>query len=507
MPLPANNTPWPPKEWQPILNELSTWEAWWSGDPAKLWRAYHNHATGADKTVRSGGFVNAMRRFFWGRTTSGTPNRPTRGDLHIPIASDICATSADLLYSSPPTITAENQHGQDTLTRYAENGLFDSLLTGAETGAALGGRYHRVTLDPTVSAHPFLSTVDADSALPEFTWGHLTAVTFWTIVHRDGGTIWRHLERHETINGLGVTYHGLYEGTATSLGMLRPLTEQPATTPLASLVDAESKLATPLTPGLNVAYIPNVTPNRRWRTHQHARHLGRSDLDGLEPLMDALDETYTAWMRDIRLGKARIFADRNMLEATTGHATFDLDQEVFTPLEGLSGSMRDALPIQPQQFTIRVNEHQQTALELTRQIINAARYSQATFGGHDGDTDVTATEVRARQQKTETTRQRKIRLEKPALTTLLQKMLTVDPHYAGTPNVTVQFPELVQKTLDGMAGTVQALRSAQLLSTRTGVEMAHPDWDATQVSKEVQAILREAPLGSPDDWKLDTESE
>ena len=99
MPLPTGNTTWPPATHATIFSDMQTWEAWWSGDTMKLWNLYHGKA--AANTTQTRGLLGFASRFFWGRkTTSG--NMPSRSDLHIPIASDICATSADLLYATPP---------------------------------------------------------------------------------------------------------------------------------------------------------------------------------------------------------------------------------------------------------------------------------------------------------------------------------------------------------------------------------------------------------------------
>lgn len=512
MPLPAPNQPWPPKEWKPVIDGITRWDAWWTGDTSKLWDAYHRSEPAPTPFRR--GIRGMADRMFWGRRTSATPNRPSRGDLHVPMASDLCATSADLLYSTPPTIRGVPTKTMQRIEQYVDDGLWEQFLTGAEKGAALTGRYHRITFDPTLTPMPFISTVDADSALPEFRWGRLTAVTFWTVVSINGNQYRRHVERHELdAHGMGVTLHGLYEGTLDNLGRLVPLTEDPSTAPLAQVIREDHTLTSGTSLGLDVVYIPNITPNRGWRTDPKGKDLGRSDLDGIEPLMDALDEVYSSWMRDIRLGKARVFADRSLLltDAAPGiqAPAFDLDQELFAPLEGLPGSLKDGgLPIQPQQFNIRVTEHEQTARALVDRIIRGARYSAATFGDDTGDTDVTATEVLARQAATNTTRDRKIRLEKPAVQRLLVKLLHTDALVFNTPGLdpeglSVDFAPLVQQTTQGNAQTASTLRGAGLASLTVGVQMVHPDWDETSVKKEVEAILKEKPLTDPNQWDAD----
>ena len=130
MPLPDHNTPWPPAGYQVLLDDMKTWEAWWIGDPQRLWNLYRSDSDVQVRHRRNlSGFVG---RFFWGRNRGTASNGgPSRGDLHIPIASDICATSADLLYSTPPRITAINETTSDQIERYKDDGLLEALITGA----------------------------------------------------------------------------------------------------------------------------------------------------------------------------------------------------------------------------------------------------------------------------------------------------------------------------------------------------------------------------------------
>src|SRR5690606_13784072 len=137
---------------------------------------------------------------------------------------------------------------------------------------------------------------DADAAVPEWRWKRLAAVTFWSILEQDGQRVVRHLERHER----GRIVHQLYEGSADDLGRPIPLSEHPATEWAADVVNADSAIETG-TQRLTAAYVPNVRPSRAWRGVPQLAPLGRSDFDGIEGLLDALDETYTSWMRDVRL--------------------------------------------------------------------------------------------------------------------------------------------------------------------------------------------------------------
>lgn len=503
MPLPQNGLAWPPKSLTSITPTLAEWDAWYSGDPEALTTAYQGTTTRVRPSQRAGGVVGAVARFWWGRPSVDLTAR--RDQLHVPIAADLCQASADLLYAEPPTftVTAAAEKGastptQDRIAAFVEDGLHTVLAAGAEVGAALGGRYHRVTWDrQVVPDRPFLTTVHADAAWPEFRWDRLVAVTFWHVVATDASRVVRHLERHELDGaGNGLILHGLYEGTTDNLGRAVPLTEHSSTAGLATQVSADGALTEGRTPGLCVEYIPNQTPQRRWRNDPVGRSLGRSDLDGIEPLMDALDETYSSWMRDIRLGKGRILVPDTILDsAGPGQgASFDMDRDVFVGLPNVLPS-RDApgLPITAQQFAIRVDEHQRTCQQLTEDILRSAGYSAQTFGEGPEGGAITATEVTSRERRSFMTRDRKIRLEGPAVGRLVEKLLSVDVAVFGTKGVaperpTVAFGDSVQDSPLALAQTAEALERAKAASTRTKVALLHADWTSEQVDEEVAAI-------------------
>lgn len=501
MPLPQKDIAWPPAQLDIILPKLSEWSAWWAGDTDALRTAYQG-ATGAPRTRPSqhaGGIVGATARMFWGRPQADLRN--PRHQLHVPIASDLCQGSADLLFAEQPQITTADEKdttGQARLEDLLDDHAWQTLAEGAEVGAALGGVYHRITVDSDLSPAPFITTVHADAAWPEFRYGRLVAVTFWHVVGQNGQTVLRHLERHELdTQGDGVVMHALYQGTTGRLGSPIPLDEHPATAGIK--VDAEQiATAFPRTPGLAAVYVPNQRPNRSWRTHPLGHNLGRSDIDGVEGLMDALDETYTSWMRDIRLGRARIFVAESALD-DHGHgkgSSFDADREVFSTLNMLPSREASGMPIEAQQFKIRYEEHARTADELAARILQTAGYSAQTFGeGADGRA-VTATEVRQKERRSFLTRDRKVRIYRPTLATLVGKLATVDRFInpvKGAPvgPLKVEFPDGVVESSLQLATTGQMLRAAEAASTKTLVQMVHPEWDSEQVDAEVALIQAE----------------
>lgn len=495
MPLPASDTPWPPTELAKPLAEVALNAAWYSGDRRTLAAAYGRQSSDDRRP--------SERRWFWGRQ-----NAPALGQrdhrLHIPLAADIATTSADLLFSEPPTFEIADEAGTATQDRLdvilEDGGIANRLLEAAEVAAALGGVYLKADWDLEVARQPLLGVVHADAAVPEFRWGRLVAVTFWREVRNDGRRVWRHLERHEVLGQVGMIEHGLYEGTTSRLGSPVPLTEDPSTAGLVDgLVDGTRRLT-----GLNqltADYIPNMRPNR---THRGS-DLGRSDYQGTLDLHDALDETWTSWMRDLRLGRARLVIPEGFLQAQgKGHgAAFDADREVYAALSMPPSAGGGADSITSSQFAIRVEEHARTAQELVARTIATAGYSAQTFG-LAGDVAITATEVDARQEKSKTTRGKKTRYWKPALARMGEVLLQLDVAIGtAPPGVTpgrpqVTFTDFGSPQPRAEAETFDLLRRAQSVSTQTLVARLHPEWDQVQVAEEVGRIQAENGTAVPD---------
>lgn len=510
MALPPPNSEWPPKPFDVALDQIRVHDAWYVGDASALHKAYvaGERARRERPSQHAGGAVGAVSRFFWGRPM---PAHQQRTRLHVPVAADIATTSADLLFSEPPRILLPK--GKDGKTDHPAQarleqlvntpGVHSTLLETAELASAHGGAYLRVAWDTSVADHPFLTGVAADGAIPTFQFGRMVAVTFWSVIAVNGQQVVRHLESHEP----GRIVHGVYEGTAENLGTLVPLADHKATRWAAPLVDADSAILTG-TERLTAAFIPNMLPQRRWRRTPQLAPLGRSDFDGVEGVFDAIDETYSSWMRDIRLAKARLIVDQSMMDVGPrgSGATFDDDQELFTAVPGVVGSMRDGSPLTAQQFAIRWEEHQRTIQDLTRAALRSAGYSPASFGDDSTSVQETATQVKSKQQLSERTRDKKIRYWKAALGPLAATLLEVDAfvfaankHDGVVPEV--RFPEKAQQDPEELAQTINLLNQAEAISTDLKVRMFHPDWDAIKVEEEVGRIRGERALADPSTFR------
>jgi hypothetical protein len=503
--------PWPPPGHWGLRTYWQSHRAHWSGD-LKALKAY-------TPATAPGGY--------WARMAA----KPNERQVHVPIAADIARTAADLVAGDTPHIDWEDQQVeatepvedeeapkpkkspvQETWDAIAQRiGFANKLLEGVETGSAISGWYLKPAWDDRLGKRPLLTVVPADQALPTFLFGELLSVTFVTelappanwLQRRESTQVWRWLEHHEP----GQIRHELWLGTKERVGNLRPLADHPMTKGFQAVIPTSD-----IKPGLLVEFVPNDLPNPLDATVP----TGRSDLQGLETLLDALDEAMASWMRDIELAKARILVSDEMLtpvsksgggffsgiagalgkSTTTPAKAFDVDAKVFVPLNmPVEDGDGKPAPIQLIQPLIRFEEHERTVLQLIEQIISRAGYAPQSFGMHV-EGQLSGTAMRRRAEKSYRTRDRKRRYLRPALESiaytlmLLNKVLNPD---APKPD---KVPTLVWREADQadpleMAQVIELLTRARAASREVRVRQAHPEWDDTQVREEVARLAKE----------------
>ncbi|MFB7707895.1 phage portal protein [Streptomyces sp. NPDC056105] len=519
MPLPpSGNTPWPPPQLEIPHADMDMWRAWYSGNTDHLAAVYGGPANyRSNATARAFFEVEQRRnagqnelRMFWGQEP--TPGQQA-AKLHIPIAADIAELSANLLWSEVPQVTVDVDSTdpatalttQAQIGRYLDDRGHAKLREGAELTSGLSNVYLRVVWDTTLRPRPWLDVIQPDAVIPEWRWGALAAATVWRELAplKDPNEVWRLLEYHVP----GAIEYGVYKGSTTDLGLRMDFTDHPDSDFLAKMkgVDTEGRQATGID-RLLITHLPNVLPNRVWEGIGGTAPLGRSDFAGVEPLMDALDESWTSWMRDLRLGKARVILPQSMLE-TDGPGTggsFDLEQEVRVALNMLDEGGKDS--ISQIQFNIRVQEHEQTCKALRRQILASAGYSAQSMG-EEGSVAVTATEIAARKEESLTTRGTKILYQRPALLEVLTTMMMVDVKHCGAKGVdpaaelTASWPQAVQPDPEATARTLSLLDAAGAISTFMKVKMRSPELDDAEVMEEVERIRDDKrsamPAGDP----------
>jgi len=522
---------WPPAPFDIAAHRYRELDAWYTGDTETLLEIYSGKTGAATHAVGGrayrGGVVGTLSKWFWGQPVDQTEQRSR---MHLPLAADLCALSADLLFSEAPQVVfrkpedAEVSQGakwrhsaQDRLDKMiASDEAHAELLMGGEYAAALGGMYLAAAWDTEVADHVFPKAYAADCAIPEFRYGRLVGVTLWS-EYRDGDTVFRLLERHRP----GVIEYTLHRGRDRVLGKPVPVQDRPETAHLASLRTV-SDLAVPEgefsetitvatgSPRLAVAYMKNAAPVRDWRKNGDLAHVGRSDLDGIQDLLDKADQIGSSLMRDFENGEGRITIPESWLEqGERGEGgKFDLHRQVYVGIRALGradASISDQAIIN--QFDIRVEEHREGFDWVKEQIASALGYSPTHLGLKDVAGTRTATEIAADLSDSERTRDKKAIYAKSALARWAQSALEIDKAVFGvasTPATIDDLPDVLfapvsQSDPEKNARVAQLLDMGRSASTRERVRVMHSDWDEEDIDEEVARIHAEYGIGAAPD--------
>lgn len=420
--------------------------------------------------------------------------------IHVPIAADIAATSAALLFSQPPQIEANDANGESDVTaqnRLAEimaaNDMQGDFNEAAETAAVFGDVYFKLGWNDAVR-YPLIDAVQPDAAWPEYRRGSLQCIHFFTEVDDDEGRVTRIYECYSR----GRIDVGLYVGDAGNLGKRQA-------DAMLEAYGLSAEIKAPVDEMLAV-HIANVRPNRRFRGSRK----GRSDLDALRDLCDALDETYSSWVRDVRLAKARTIVPveymkrkpQNMVDGLAQAASWEFDPDVETYV-AMDIDPEKSPGITTQQFEIRAEEHMKTCAQLTHDIVSMAGYSPQTFGMDINGTAQSGTALTIREKKSLNTRDKKLTYWQAPIEAILTAFARLDAALnkgAGCQldtRVCVAFPDIAAADISTVAAAVQMLNNAQAASIETKVAMQHPNWSSEQQAQEVERIRAMYAMNAP----------
>lgn len=503
MPIPEQNTPWLPAPWDHAYKSFAENDAWYTGDVDALQKLYQRTATSRPTHVRhgqqmQGGLVGTASRFFWGRPVPANENRAR---LHVPAPADLATLASDLVFAEPPDVRLVAP-GEQTLRRDGKaQTRLDLIANGDEAHAmfnqmgelksALGSVALVVRWDTAVAEHAWLEPSAADVIIPTFRSGRMIECTMWS-EYVKSSVFYRHLEHH----GIGYIEHALFAGSESSLGRRVPLTELTETATYADLVDGDSRILTGID-RLTAVYNPNI-PTAKWRKKGALAHTGRSDFAQLHGLFDWLDETFSSWMRDLRLGAGRILVPEAALDfnGIGMGGSFDSGREIFAGLNmpGKPGEVA----FDKVQFEIRTEAHEKTAFAIYREILRKAGFSQSAWGDYTGVTSaMTATEISDREKASERTRDKKILQDRVAISRAASVALEIDGAvFRGKgggrfEQPTVVFPDVSQEDPEKLARTLTLLDTASAISLEQKVRRANPDWEDEAIGREVEAIRAE----------------
>lgn len=429
------------------------------------------------------------RGMFW--------QRQGKCKVHVPVAADIAATSADLLFSEEPSFVCYDEETEDNESKQQKrldelvdnNNLHGKLNEAAESCAVLGDIFLKLNWWKDEIEYPVITVAQGDSAWAEFVLGVLKCIHFFSIVKRDTkkNKVYRVYERYEP----GKITMAIYQGDENRLG-----------TDMGDAALAEYGFAREIIPPVQdmlAVHIPNIKPNRRYRDG----NLGRSDFDELRNLMDSLDETYSSWMRDIRLAKARTIVPaeylkrkpQEMLDGLAQSASWEFDTDVESYVAMDIRNPDGTVPgITMQQFAIRSAEHAATCTDILRNIYAIAGYSPQSFGLDIDGMAQSGTALHIREKKSFNTRGKKETYWKSPLESIMTAMVHLDnalwPEKGSDADdqVKVRFADSMANDISTMSSAVQMLRSANAASTEVTVQMLHPDWTKKQIAEEVERL-------------------
>jgi len=473
---------WPPMDLERYkMKEHSTW---YSGEAELLANFYFDNDLQNYMNLNYGTKNNNR---FWARQIKNN----SQFFIHVPVANDISETSSAFLFSESPIIRfkAESEGmltNQDALDSMLTNsGFYRKILEAAEVASAIGGVFIKVAWDSELSEEPIPVIAQCEQAFPTFKFGQLVKVTLVYEVANDGSTVYRLAETIER----GSILNEVYKGSADNLGKKVSLSECDATKDLEETVDTADVMT--------CVYIPNLLPNKLNRLSP----MGRSDYQGQETLMDALDEVFSAWMVDIQIARGKIHVPTGYIKELSGdRTTFNIDTMAYEEMDVDPTSM--SKPIEATQFEIRAEQFEKTCLNLLDRIITSAGYSPQSFGLNIAGRAESGTALNVRERKSFSTTNKKESYWEDGLKKLIHAMCVIKQAYLGGSftcdlDVNIAFADGISNNMSEVSNSVKTLADAKAISTDTKVRMVHPEWTDKQVEEEVEKILNDESAGMP----------
>lgn len=499
---------WPPSDY--LSWKMAEHSAWYSGNPDILADFYSYHCDTNPLNLLNS--LQSNSELFWARQLKNCSGLYA----HVPIAGDIAETSADLLFSESPAIKIQQAHElkapksfldsqEDLDIMLDEVGFFKRIIEGAETCSAIGGVYIKIAWDEEVSPYPIPVVVQADRVIPHFKFGILTSVSFWIDVKVDkvhnNSKVYRLIETYEK----GSIINKLYLGSPSNLGFeipLETLTETQDLEPIKTLPVDE----------LLAVYIPNMLPNKIDRSS----YMGRSDLLGVESLMDMLDDTFTAWLKEIVVTQAKVLVPESYLNKVGNEFKYNVDNMLYGKLD-IDPTM-EGNKVTVVQFAIRAEQYEKTALNLVERIISNAGYSPQSFGLSIQGRAESGTALNIRERKSFSTKSKKENYWYGALKKIINNLILVyNIEFGGNIDVDskigIEFSDSFANDITTTSNAIKMIGDAHAASIETKVRMLHPDWEEEQILKETEQIKKENSIVSmpnpdnPDIFELDLDKD
>lgn len=469
-----NKENFPPVDW--LWADYEKNAAWYSGNAAQLRKV--SYADGVTPFWRSDEDIK----------------------VHVPIAADISAMSAGMIFADSPVVTFEDEKTQERVDDiFNLAGIYSVLLQAAELSSAFGGVFLKWSWN-IADKFPRLTAVPANVGMPYWCGGKVSMIKLWSVVREEENGAKYRLQEEYTPDGH--IRSKLMRGDASNLGTevsLGSIEETKGIKPDA-YCGADVMLA---------YYVPNILPNRA------APHLrfGRSDYDGLYGLFDELDEVYSAIQRETRLTKTSVVVPIEYLR-NKGDIRHAYDSEakrtdwVFANGKGAFVALdidttENSNPITVINPELRAESRIAAADDIIRRILSMAGYAPQSAGVDIQGSVESGEALNVRERKSIRTSEVKKTFWWHAINDIVRAMLALDAAVFRSgvdpkADFSVELPAQNQPDLSKLAQIVEQLERAGAVSVETKVDILHPDWEEAQRAEEVARIKAEKGLSGPD---------
>jgi hypothetical protein len=388
--------------------------------------------------------------------------------------------SSSLLFSEPAKVVLEsNQESIDELL--AANGAEAFWQDSAETVAVEGRGGLRIITDPSINqTNPLITYINEDRIIWDIHHGRFVrgGIVVIEAESENGRDTYRMLESHEP----GRISRRVYRGQAGVLGNRISVTSETLPTEIRGFKEEEiTGLDSP-----TLVEWPNVPG-------------ARSDLFGIEVLLDRIDEAESLMVEKAWKSRPWIFAARGLADE---NGNVDISNLIFLAQSEAAQYLEERTPGAPVvhvQPDMQTTQHIEYLNHLREEALTKAGYSLASYGLGDTGTAESGTALRLKQARTLNNRQSKERMAREAMTTAIAVAMAIKHR---SRDIAAFKPEIAFG--DGMpedelqkSQVLSTLKAANLVSDETAIRDLHPDWDDDAVLEEVAKIKGQQEAQAP----------
>jgi hypothetical protein len=411
-----------------------------------------------------------------------------------PVAPKISESFASLIYGEEPTFEAASPDDQPLLDDIVEgNRLGAELQRAVQTTSSEGEIWWRLYLDREVADVPLVDWHSRVGVCPLWVGRRLRSVAFVSRLDDldDSGTVWRHFELHDFEDVQQVLYRS---SNSRVLGDRVPLVQHPDTAELRE---------EPWRHGLGrmmAGWIVNrdgVDPHR-----------GVSDYHGVKDMLLELNETLTVGHENMKLtAKKRIVVPHSALDPNTGGLPDD-DVIVDDQADRQMGEGGGRGPWQVMEYSFDAQALTDYRRSIAIDLLSRVGIT-AQFVGLPTDAEGLATSgtaLRIRLIPSRNAGRDRAQHQDAAIPEILQLLQALDAlpiaddgtgGFARPWRMPDEQPSMERGDELPEDQTEQSVRliaevEAKILSRRTAIQTAHPDWTEERVDEELKLIADDA---------------